>query len=149
VFSKVRDTTAGPQITSLRWEPAPLDLKDRYPFTFSGVDLPRILVLLAALVLVCFMVACAVHCLRHQVKRKWLWLAFITIGVGKVVIPWVPIPFQMKTTSIAFQFFCIGVSKFPMYDPWVITLAFPLGAVLYVRQAMRNKRELPSAATAS
>lgn len=147
VAVQTRDLDGRPSVTDLRWQTAPVDLHTRFPFTLSGIDFLRIVVLAMALALVCLVVFCAIHCWRNQRTRRWVWLLLMPVGVGKWSFIWLPAPFAVETTQVSVQLLCVGASKMPIYEPWVVTLSFPVIAVLYlsrVFQRIRTERQRTS-----
>jgi hypothetical protein len=144
VVARTREAGASAALVGLRWETAPLDLSDRYPFRFTGVPLLYYGVLGLAVVTPLFMLYAAILCLRSKPRRRWLWLLFILVGVGQLSVVWVPGPLNLeylRISPVSFQLFGAGIKTIPVYDPWVLSISFPLGAVLFIRSRRREAAE--------
>jgi hypothetical protein len=82
-----------------------------------------------------------VSCVRTKLKgRKWPWVLFILLGIGKFAVNW---------TTGAWEFAPISVQLFgasataPFYGPWTVAVSLPLGAIAFL--AFRNKLRLADA----
>jgi hypothetical protein len=142
IVAQTRETDGAPALVALRWEPAPLDLSERYPFTFSDVPPLYYSVLGLAVAIPIFTLYSAILCFRRKPRRRWLWLLFILLGIGKLSVVWVPGPLNLeyvRISPLSVQIFGAGVMKVPIYDPWVLSVSFPFGAALFLwRQRTRR-----------
>lgn len=86
--------------------------------------------LLLAVAIPAFSLLTAIAVVRSGRRRKWLWLVFVVVGVGKVGAQWV-VGGQILFQPIAIQFLGAGAFKQPIYEPWVLWVSLPLGAVLF------------------
>ena len=120
-------------LTGLNWEPAPLDLRDRSPFTLSGKSWLHYAFLLMVVAVPIFIVCTVVACLRSKIRWKWLWVPFIIVGIGQVGVVWLDGPAGSARFVFRLSSLLLGVSviKSPLYDPWVISVSLPLGAILF------------------
>jgi len=135
VLAQTREINAVPALVGLRWDPAPLDLSERYPFELSGLPLFYYCVLAFAVATPIFMLYAAVVCFRRRPPRRWLWLLFNLLGVGKLSLVWVPGPLagrNVQLTPLSVQLLGAGIMKTPIYEPWVLSVSFPLGAALFL-----------------
>ena len=76
----------------------------------------------------------AVVCYRRQPSFLWLWIAFILIGVGRLSVVWRPNVENLENVffkPVSGLILGIGLIKWPVYDPWVLSVGFPLGAVVF------------------
>lgn len=70
-------------------------------------------------------------CVRTPIaKRKWLWMIFIVVGLANLSFNWT----NGNYTIAPFYFSILGSGFFSasLYAPTIITLAFPLGAVVFL-----------------
>ena len=135
VVAQTRATDGTPALIGLRWEPAPLDLSERFPFVFTGVPPFYYGVLGLAVAIPIFMLYSAIVCFRRKPRRRWLWLLFILLGIGKLSLVWVPGPLDLehvRISPLSVQLLGAGLQKMPIYDPWILSISFPLGAALFL-----------------
>jgi hypothetical protein len=66
--------------------------------------------------------------LTKMTKRKWLWIIFILFGIGRLTINWTT--GQWQIAPLYFLFFGSGAFA-PPYGAWLISISFPLGAILF------------------
>ncbi|HUB07169.1 MAG TPA: hypothetical protein VMB50_09210 [Myxococcales bacterium] len=76
-------------------------------------------------------------CLRSDLPRKWLWAAATLVGIGKVTANWTTGKLGFALLNV--QLFGVGMTKFNAYSAWVVTVGFPLGAVV-VHRKLRARR---------
>lgn len=130
VFVTTTTESGVTRLQGFRANPAPLDLRDAYPFRLAGMSLLHYMVLLLAVTVPVFMLVTAVACIRSQRRRKWLWLAFSLVAIGQFGIQWA-VGGQYFLRLFSVQFLGAFVSKFPIYDPWIVGASVPLGAILF------------------
>jgi hypothetical protein len=96
----------------------------------AGKNLLQYVTLSFAILIPIFTLYVLVLCIRTKMeKRKWLWIIFIIIGIGKFTVNWTTAQWQFAPLS--FQFF--GASAFaPMYSAWLISISLPLGAIVFL-----------------
>jgi hypothetical protein len=132
---KVRTRDSKPGIAHIEWQPAPLDLRERFPFVLAGVPFPLRLVLVAAIAVPLLTLHALVLCWRRRPRAWGLWTLFIPLGLGKLSVLWLPNPFHpsyVHLTPLSIQLFGVGLEKNPSYDPWMLSVSLPLGALLFL-----------------
>ena len=132
---KIRALEGSPRIAHVEWQPAPLDLRDRFPFALAGVPSAYYLVLGAAIGVPLLMISALVLCARRRPRAWGLWALFIALGVGELSVLWLPRPFHTSYVSIdplSIQILGAGIAKTPSYDPWRLSVSLPLGALLFL-----------------
>ena len=93
-------------------------------FVFFGVAVPI------------FCLAVFVICLRTPMaKGKWRWAIFTLLGVMTYRINWTTGQWDFNPMHI--QIFGAGVSRSGFYGPWILSVAIPFGALVFL--AKRNK----------
>jgi hypothetical protein len=136
-------------LTAFHCEAAPRNLTDRYPLTMRGVSIANYLFLLTQAAVASTMLAAGVLWFRRSGRRRWLWLAAILLGVGKVGLYWLPGPFSwshLRLDVFSVSFLGVGIVKFPLYDPWRLTISAPVGAIAFLVTSLRSA---PSSAVAA
>jgi hypothetical protein len=109
-------------------------------FTFKGKG-PIHFVFLALIVfLPVFTIFTFIVCLRTRIKkRKWLWAIFILLGYGQVSLNWTTGTGSIK--PIYFQILGAGFMSAGKYAPWILSISFPLGAILFWVKKGRMAKE--------
>ncbi|HWO32969.1 MAG TPA: hypothetical protein VNO32_29585, partial [Candidatus Acidoferrum sp.] len=116
-------------IAGFHVEPLRDSLENLNRFTLVGKSTDQYLLLIVAVGSLLLSLYSFVLCIRTKnEKRKWLWMLFILIGVGKLAVNWTT--GQWNLTLWSFQIPC-GMATAPLYGPWTIAASAPLGAILY------------------
>ena len=90
-----------------------------------------LLFLLVAVLVLAISLVAAVLAARSPIRHKWLWVAISLLGAPGVIVDWNTGQFLTRIALI--QVFGVGVSR--SNGPgahWLITVAFPLGAVIFL-----------------
>jgi hypothetical protein len=120
-------------------------LAQRNTFTLSGkpVSYWLIAALVAALPLFCF--ASFIVCLRTPIRRrKWLWAVATLLGVVTFSFNWSTGEFGIQLISIQLLS-ASAVAR--LYSPWILSISFPLGAVMFWINRKRLRQEALAANT--
>ncbi|MDM4766569.1 hypothetical protein [Pelomonas sp. SE-A7] len=116
-------------------------------FTFEGKGALHYIVFALAVVIPMLVVYALVLCVRTKMKqRKWLWILFIAIGLVQVHFNWTTASWNVQPVS--FVLLGAGFAKSGPVAPWIFTLAFPLGAILFLvrrRSLQYHEASLPVA----
>jgi len=104
----------------------------------------RVIFISAMVIVLCFIVFTVYCCARTKgLKRKWLWIIFILFGIHGLNLNWTTgeisqtfFSYDAVTQNFNFslvQFNLLGASatKASVLSPWVISVFFPLGAVVF------------------
>jgi hypothetical protein len=129
-------------IVGFRVLPEARSLDDQNRFGLSGKAPVQYTILGAAIAAALISLYALVLCIRTKLPgRKWPWVVFILLGIGKVWVNWntgawgaVPISVQLFSAS-AFS---------AMYGPWMVSASVPLGALAFL--IYRGTRRLPEKA---
>jgi hypothetical protein len=108
-------------------------------FTLTGKNLLQYATLVFASLIPLFILFVLVLCIRTKMtKRKWLWIIFILLGIGKLTVNWTTGQWQIAPL----YFSLLGSGAFaPPYGAWLISTSLPLGAILFL---LRRKRFIAS-----
>jgi len=128
-------------ITRFYVQPLSESLEQTNRFTLRGKGPVQFALLVMALVSMALSVYALVLCVRTPMaKRKWLWIIFILLGVGRVGVNW--------TTGELFHNYA-WISILPAgtygqpYGPWTVMVSIPLGAILFL--ILRDRLRKPAA----
>jgi hypothetical protein len=150
VFVTAETANGKTLLTGFRCEPAPRNLRERYPLIARGLPLVNYLFLLVWMAVGVTILSALVLWCRRRPQRRWLWLVAILLGVGKIGLYWLPGPFSwsyVRVQAISVSFLGVGAVKFPLYDPWLLTISIPAGALAFL--ALSRRRESPSGGAAA
>jgi hypothetical protein len=130
-------TLDGIQVT-----PTPQSLETINRFTFDGKGVLQYVVFALAVVIPILVVYTLAVCARTKVpKRKRLWFLFIAVGVVQFKLNWTNGAWAVQ--PIAFSLLGSGFEKMGPVAPYVFTIAFPLGAIVFLvkRRAMLMRND--------
>lgn len=132
VLAAVTIETMGEQkhVLGINVNPIPKSLGELNAFTLSGKGIQHYVLLVIAVIVPIFIGWALILCARITIRRKWLWILFILVGVVRLKLNWTT--GQMGFQPIAIQLFGSGVAKMGLYAPWILTVTFPLGAILFL-----------------
>jgi len=108
-------------------------------FTFDGKTPLHYTVLAFCFLIPAFILYALVVCIRSPVRRKWLWIIFIVLGLFEFRFDWTTGLYDFKPISLLL--FGVGVVQSSPYAPWVFELALPIGALVFLMR--RRKLILP------
>lgn len=99
-------------------------------FELSGKSALHYIVLTLACIVPVFIIFSLFYCIKTPIpKRKWLWVLFILGGIGSISINWSTGEFGFKI--LHYILFSASATTASEYAPWIITAAFPLGAIIF------------------
>lgn len=121
--------------------PIPKSLGELNAFTLVGKSIRYYVLLSLAVIIPVFIIWTIILCARTKIRKKWLWIIFILIGITKLNLNWTT--GQMGFQPIAFQIPSMGMMKMGPYAPWILTVSFPLGAILFLikRRKLQSKAD--------
>ena len=117
-------------IIGFRVNALPDSLENINRFSLGGKNIFQYAVLVLSALAVIVSLYALVLCARTRIaKRKWLWILFILLGVGKISVNWTTGQWGFMPLSI--QLFSVAAFS-QLYGPWIISVSFPLGAVWFL-----------------
>lgn len=124
-------------------------------FGLFGRGVQGVLLIVAMVIVVGFCLWVAVLCMRTPtLSLRWLWALFAIFAVGRIAMNWST--GEVQTEMVRLQFFGAGLMRAGLYGPWILSLSFPLGALVSwgaARGARADQRraaaaDVPAEATA-
>lgn len=111
-----------------------------HEFSLLGKSPLHYLILVIVIGSPLLMLAALLKVLRTEgLKRKWLWILLALLGVTKIQMNW-------TTGALAYHFATVQLIGFGVtrglsrFDPWVLTLTLPIGALLILGGFWANPR---------
>jgi hypothetical protein len=99
-------------------------------FTLAGKSTSQYAILSLAVLAPLFSLYVFVVCIKTTMgKKKWLWLIFILLGIGKFIVNWTT--GQVFLTPLAIQLPAAGANA-QLYGPWLVYVSMPLGAIIFL-----------------
>jgi len=124
-------------IVGFHVRPISNSLEDLNKFTLVGKSPAQYLILTLAVSSFLFSLYVLVVCIRtRDVKRKWLWMLFILVGVGKLVVDWGTGHWTYQLLAI--QIPCLAMAH-PPYGSWTVGAYLPVGAILFLNHRWKMK----------
>ncbi|MCP4611024.1 MAG: hypothetical protein GY845_20135 [Planctomycetes bacterium] len=121
-------------------KPIPKSLKEINAFTFSDKSFRHYIILLIAIGIPVFIIYTIVLCARTKMKRKWLWIIVILLGVGRCSFNWTS--GQMVIQLIFIQLIPTSAFKGGPYAPWIINISVPVGALLFLMKRRKIMKSI-------
>jgi len=104
--------------------------KELNRFELEDKSIFHYLILVFSVIVPVFILISLVFCIKTPIaKRKWLWVLFILGGIGTISLNWSTGGVGIKI--LQYQLFGVGASSASEYAPWIITVGFPLGAIVF------------------
>ncbi|HEX6395978.1 MAG TPA: hypothetical protein VFZ95_01015 [Steroidobacteraceae bacterium] len=95
-------------------------------------------ILVAAVLFLALTLTALITCIMDKrLPRKWLWILFIIVGIGKLSINWNSGTWDFSPVNILL-FSVSAVSR--GYAGWVLSIALPVGAAVYLARRWLNHR---------
>jgi hypothetical protein len=123
------------EITDFHIQPEAGSLASRNKFTLAGRTPLQYIVLGYAVLVSLFTLGVLVACIRMPMKRrKWLWIIFILLGLGKLSVNWATGEWGVQILSV--QLFSAG-SYADFFGSWIISVSVPIGAIWFLLSRRR------------
>jgi len=135
-LEKVNVTT----IVGFNVYPQKASLEEQNRFELLGKSALQYATLALVVVLPLFTLLVLILCLRTRMSgRKWPWVLFIILGIGKLAVNWTTGEWNMSPASV--QLFSASAFA-PLYGPWTLAISLPVGAVAFLlrRRALLASR---------
>lgn len=126
-------------------ERLPGSIESTSGFSLSGKSPAHFLVLLLALGCAGLSIVAAVLVAKEKIPRRWLWALFALLGVAPVTLNWATgeVSFQLLSVLL----FSAGAVRPGLGGPWLVSVAFPIGAIAALQRVRRARAERALAGT--
>lgn len=105
-------------------------LEEQNRFTLTGKSAGQYALLVFAVLFFLLTLYSLISCVKTKLPgRKWPWVLFILIGVGKLSVNWTTGAWSVAPLSV--QLFSASAVE-PLYGPWTLAVSIPLGAILFL-----------------
>jgi hypothetical protein len=131
-------TPGGTILKGVQVEPVKESLAAVNRFTFEGKGGAHYGMLAAAILIPLFIIFTVVVAARTPIpKRKWLWIVFVLLGLVQLSFNWTT--GDVGVSALSVELLGAGFVKASPFAPLVLTISFPLGAIVFL---IRRKRWL-------
>lgn len=147
IVANVATKTVGDKRTIVGFNiyPESQPLEETNRFTLHGRGVTQYAILTAAVAAILVTIVSLVICLRTKSsKRKWPWIICIMIGVGQISVNWTT--GKLAFAPIYFMLFSAGAFA-PLYGPWTVSVAVPVGAIVFLAYGRGKMLALSSEAS--
>jgi hypothetical protein len=116
----------------------PASMHELHALTFRGKSWTHLVFVGLAAFALLFSVAAAVRVARTRMGGRWLWVALALLGVGRVSLNWTT--GQVMTQPLVVLLLPTAWVKHGPVDPWIVSFAFPIGAIVVWERCRRYRR---------
>ena len=110
-------------------QPSDQSLSKIHEFTFENKSFINYLWIFISILIPLFIVISLIYAIRTPLKRKWLWIIFILLGIVTFSLNWTTREFGFQL--INFKLLGAGIVKSGIIAPWVVSFAIPVGAIVF------------------
>lgn len=113
-------------------------------FRLRGKSAGHYLMLLMLVACAGTAITAAVRTLRTPMPRRWLWVLFSLVGTSTFAFNWTT--GQVGFSLLTVRLFVVGFAQGVASTPWILSVSFPIGALLAIRRVQQARTTLPAAA---
>lgn len=130
------------QVAGINFQPLEASLQEIHAFTLGGKTPVHYAFLALGVLFPLLSLWALARCFGSDVDRKWLWLVFIALGLGKVSINWTT--GEVTTQLLSVQLLSAMVSRTGFYGAWTIAISAPVGAFWFLVRSWRSESSAAS-----
>lgn len=112
-------------------------------FRIAGHSAGHYLMLLMLLTCAAAALTGSVQALRARMPWRWLWAVFSLVGTSVFVFNWTTGQTAFGLLSVRFP--VVGAAHAVPAAPWMLSVSFPIGAILTLRRVRQARTEQPPA----
>lgn len=118
------------EIIGMGAHPLPEPLQKTHALSLERATPRHFAFMAGAAINLAFVLLTLMACIRTPMpRRKWLWIIVVLLGVTSLSLNWTSGEIGFQPLSILL--FSAGASASSIYSPWTISLALPIGAILF------------------
>ena len=117
-------------ITTARFHRNPAALEYLTRFTFQGKQPIHFAFFFFSIIIPIFCIVALTSCVRTKMKHKWIWVIFILLGFVTFRLDWTT--GQLDWQLLSFQLLGASAFKMGIAAPWIINVALPIGAIVFL-----------------
>lgn len=122
-------------------------IEEQNRFTLVGKSPLQYSILMLTVLFPLLTLYALVVCVKRKPSgRKWPWILFILVGIGRVAVNWTTGAWAV--IPISFQLFSASAVR-PLYGAWTLAVSVPLGAVVFLLKPRPRQPEKAAQTTAS
>lgn len=126
-------------VTGVHAYPLPAPLEEVHRFTLRGKGIGNHLMLLFMAASFGFIVFTIVQVVRSPLRTKWRWILLTLVAATQLKLDWTT--GRVAYSPIAVVLFGAGIMKTSALTPWILTVGFPVGALLSFTKARAARRD--------
>ena len=138
----IAEDSGSPVITAFRTQRLKRSLEEEHAFHFSGKPLSNYGALFLAIVSLAISFGAAVWAIRERLPKRWLWAFVALLGGSDLLVNWTTGEVGSKLISIRFP--TVGLQRPSDAAPWILMVAFPIGAFLVAERIRRHRKAVAS-----
>jgi hypothetical protein len=104
-------------------------LRNLNQFHFKDKSIIHYIFLLLTIAVPIFILVSVVFAIISPIERKWAWILFILLGFITFTLNWTDGQIGFKLISL--KLFGAGFTKFGIIEPWILSFAIPIGAIVF------------------
>lgn len=117
-------------LLGIQLNPLEASLGEINAFTLTGKSLLHYLFLAIVIFIPLFLIYTVVLIIRSNVRRKWLWILFVFLGICQFSLNWTTGEFGFQ--PIYFHVPSVGLYRPGLYAPWFLFASLPIGAIIFL-----------------
>jgi hypothetical protein len=131
LINVARKTKDGAEtIVGFRVSPISASLEAQNRFTLSNKNALQYGMLALAIGVTIFTLFALIVCIRTKLAhRKWLWILFILLGFGKIMVNWTT--GRWDFTILTVQLLSASATA-ENFGPWIVSVSLPIGAAIFL-----------------
>jgi hypothetical protein len=127
-------------VQGLNIQPTDQSLSNVYRFTFKNKPFINYLWLFFSVIIPIFILISLFYAIKTPMKRKWLWIIFILVGLSSFSLNWTTNEFGFQL--IRFRLLGAGIVKSGIIAPWIVSFSIPVGAIIFWFKRRRILNEI-------
>lgn len=116
-------------VQAFKIQPSGQPLSIEHEFIFQNKSVWHFVWFIIALIIPIFILVTLIFLISLPLKRKWLWIIFVLLGVVSFSLNWTSGEIWIK--PINFKLLGAGIIKSGIIAPWILSFSIPFGAIVF------------------